>query len=66
MIERLLEPGSTAVPTCRCGTEMVFAKIESRSTDTMIKFFACNSCGHEMRLMVWSDGEGIPELRLSY
>ena len=55
MYEKLLDPNSNGVPTCRCGLEMAFTKLEYRSADTMIKFFACDSCGHEMRLMVWCD-----------
>jgi hypothetical protein len=55
MFERLLEPGSTAVPDCRCGSEMKLAKTEPRTSDTLIKFFVCKACSSEMRFMVWTD-----------
>jgi hypothetical protein len=40
---------------------MPLSKTERRSTDTVIKFFDCGKCGHEMRLMVWCD-EDAPDL----
>jgi hypothetical protein len=57
MIERLLEPGSTELPTCECGKEMYLAKTESKSPDTHLKIFECPACRREMRLMVWSAEE---------
>lgn len=60
MFERLLEPGSTAVPSCRCGSDMDLSKIEQRTSDTLIKFFVCKACRHEMRFMVWTDEQPAP------
>ncbi len=55
MIERMLEPGSTDLPGCRCGAEMELRRIEKRQNDTELKFFRCPKCRHEMRLMIWSE-----------
>ena len=54
-IERLLEPGSTDLPTCRCGYEMYFASMEAveRHADCSIKVYRCGACQHELRLTVW-------------
>ena len=55
MYERLLEPESTDVPTCRCRKDMRYDNLESRSADALVKIFRCDDCGHELRLMIWAD-----------
>jgi hypothetical protein len=55
MIERLLEPDSTAVPACKCGADMALSRMENRADDIQLKIFRCSSCSHELRLMVWSE-----------
>jgi hypothetical protein len=53
--ERLLVPGSTELPECRCGEEMQIARDEpSARTDAEIRVYKCPLCQHEMRLTVWS------------
>jgi len=54
MIERLLDPDSTELPTCQCGSEMMLKTIERRTADSHLKIFACANCEREMRLMVWN------------
>jgi hypothetical protein len=54
MLERLLEPGSTDVPTCLCGGEMLHARTETADRDTEIRIFGCPKCQHELRLTVWT------------
>jgi hypothetical protein len=53
MIERLLEPDSTELPYCHCGTEMFLANTDRTQQDAHLKTFECAACGREMRLMVW-------------
>jgi hypothetical protein len=55
--ERLLIPGSTEGPECRCGEEMKVARTERlpNQTDAQIRIYTCPICGHEMRLTVWAD-----------
>jgi hypothetical protein len=55
--ERLLVPGSTELPECRCGEEMKVARYERLpdQIDTHIRIYICPICGHEMRLTVWAD-----------
>ena len=55
-IERLLEPGSTELPDCRCGKQMkVFAsEVLPDRPDAYIRTYKCAFCQHEMRLTVWS------------
>ena len=55
MIERVLEPGSTELPGCKCGADMTLERVERKPNDTELKIFRCPSCRHEMRLMVWSE-----------
>ena len=55
MYERLLEPDSTDVPACHCGSEMRHVKTEARSEDAAVKQFACDNCGRELHLMVWPE-----------
>ena len=54
--ERLLEPGNTDLPDCRCGMEMeVLAVRLSERRDAHIRVYKCPSCHHEMRLTVWDE-----------
>lgn len=53
MIERLLEPDSTELPYCHCGSEMFLANTDCTRQDAHLKTFECAACGREMRLMVW-------------
>jgi predicted RNA-binding Zn-ribbon protein involved in translation (DUF1610 family) len=54
--ERLLVPGSTELPTCRCGEEMQIARLDQlpEKSDAVIRVYKCPACGHEMRLTVWN------------
>jgi len=54
-LERLLEPGSTDLPDCKCGKEMRLTHSKPVQTDTTVRTYVCTACGHEMRLTVWSD-----------
>ena len=56
MFERLLVPGSTERPTCRCGEVMEVASIERlpEGSDAAIRVYRCTACSHEMRLTVWA------------
>jgi len=53
--ERLLVPGFTELPVCRCGKDMHTASINPfpERTDTHIRVYHCSACHHEMRLTVW-------------
>jgi hypothetical protein len=52
--ERLLEPGSTELPVCRCDAEMNLMAIEPvPGGDTEIRIFRCPDCSHELRLTAW-------------
>jgi hypothetical protein len=53
--ERLLVPGCTDLPACRCGKEMQIAGTVSllESTETHIRIYDCPVCHHELRLTVW-------------
>ena len=53
-IERLLVPGATELPDCRCGREMALAATECQN-DAETRIYKCSQCGHEMRLIVWLD-----------
>jgi hypothetical protein len=54
--ERLLVPGSTERPTCRCGDVMEVVSIERlpEGSDAAVRVYQCTSCRHEMRLTVWA------------
>jgi DNA-directed RNA polymerase subunit M/transcription elongation factor TFIIS len=55
-IERLLIPGSTELPDCRCGQEMALAATQNNSGgDSETRIYKCSRCRHEMRLIVWLD-----------
>jgi hypothetical protein len=55
-LERLLAPGCTEGPECRCGEEMRVAGVDelANRTDAQIRIYKCPSCQHEMRLTVWA------------
>jgi hypothetical protein len=54
-LERLLVPGCTELPACRCGKEMHLDHTLSlpERTDTHIRVYRCLTCHYEMRLTVW-------------
>ena len=54
--ERLLVPGCTELPVCRCGNEMHIASLDppQEGSDAHIRIYKCSSCHHEMRLTVWA------------
>jgi hypothetical protein len=53
-IERLLEPGSTELPVCRCAAKMnLMAIVPVPGGDTEIRIFRCPDCSHELRLTAW-------------
>jgi hypothetical protein len=54
MIDRLLEPGSTHLPDCKCGRTMELAGTKQQADDIQLKTFRCPRCAHELRLMVWT------------
>ena len=55
-IERLLAPGATELPDCRCGREMTLASTEQTNhNDAETRIYKCSECDHEMRLVVWLD-----------
>ena len=57
--ERLLEPGCTERPACRCGQEMEVARIELLPEGKATRMFACTNvprAGNETRLTVWAAG----------
>jgi hypothetical protein len=58
-VERLLEPGCTDLPECRCGKKMHFAHTVFLPDETTahIRVYACTSCDHQMRLTVWDSGD---------
>ena len=56
IFERLLVPGCTELPECRCGKEMHVASIDPlpQQSDAHIRVYDCPACHHEMRLTVWA------------
>ena len=54
--ERLLVPGSTERPACRCGDVMEVVSIERlpEGSDAAVRAYQCAACRHEMRLTVWA------------
>ena len=56
LFERLLEPGCTEMPACRCGQEMKLVRVEPISIrdDAKIQIYHCSKCEHELRLTVWA------------
>ena len=57
LFERLLVPGCTEMPECRCGKAMHIASIDPlrQRSDAHIRVYGCRACQHEMRLTVWAD-----------
>ena len=55
--ERLMVPGCTELPACRCGQEMDIASIERlpEGSDAAVRVYRCHTCSHEMRLTVWAN-----------
>lgn len=55
-IEDLLLPGSTELPQCRCGSDMILKyTAPTRSRDAEIRVYHCPQCEHELRLTVWAE-----------
>jgi hypothetical protein len=55
-IERLLVPGATELPDCRCGREMTLtSRMQSDRDEVETRIYKCLVCDHEMRLIVWLD-----------
>ena len=54
--ERLLMPGCTELPECRCGKEMLIASVERlpERSDAGVRVYKCPACRHEMRLTIWT------------
>jgi hypothetical protein len=57
LYERLLTPGSTELPECRCGEEMQIAGVDEvpDRAEAQIRVYKCSTCRHEMRLTIWAD-----------
>jgi hypothetical protein len=54
MFARLLVPGVSELPDCRCGKKMRIASIDLEETScTHVRIYDCSACRHEMRLTVW-------------
>jgi hypothetical protein len=55
VFERLVAPGFTELPVCRCGKDMHITSINrlAERTDTHIRVYVCPACHYEMRLTVW-------------
>jgi hypothetical protein len=51
--ERLLVPGSTELPECRCGSEMKIIKSDAIGSDAEVRTYQCPQCEHELRLTMW-------------
>jgi hypothetical protein len=60
--ERLLVPGSTELPACRCGEEMRITRTDRLESDAEahIRVYNCPVCHHEMRLTVWATEQSLP------
>jgi hypothetical protein len=54
-LERLLAPGRTELPACRCGKQMHIARTYSlaEGNETHVRVYDCPACHHELRLTVW-------------
>jgi transcription initiation factor IIE alpha subunit len=57
MLERLLEAGSTEMPSCLCRSLMRLSRTEAADRETEIRVFQCPDCDHELRLTVWIAAE---------
>jgi hypothetical protein len=53
-LERVLVPGSTELPDCRCGQEMRLTGTHAAGPDAELRRFRCDACGYEVRLTVWT------------
>ena len=53
--ERLLLPGSTERPDCRCGRQMTLFKswYDTGQPKLERRVYQCGSCNHELKLNVW-------------
>lgn len=54
-VERLLVPGCTELPDCRCGKEMQLIRVKAEPASVHVRVYRCTACHHEMRLTVWAD-----------
>jgi len=53
-LDRVLVPGSTEVPNCRCGTEMhLIAGVPVEGGESEVRIFRYRACSHELRLTIW-------------
>jgi hypothetical protein len=52
--ERLLVPGSTELPECRCGSEMEVIKSVAIGPDGKLRTYRCPQCEHGLRLTTWA------------
>ena len=53
-LDRVLVPGSTDVPNCRCSAEMhLIDVVPVEGGDSEVRIFRCRDCGHELRLTIW-------------
>ena len=59
--ERLLVPGSTEAPDCRCGVEMRLVRASPEGEDAEIRYYLCPVCGQDFRLTVWTETSDTPE-----
>lgn len=57
MLEHLLEVGSSDLPKCACGKEMLHERTQVATSDSEIRIFRCPDCHRELRLTVWSDAD---------
>jgi hypothetical protein len=52
--ERVLVPGSTELPDCRCRVEMdLISVVPVPGGSSEIRIFRCPDCNHELRLTIW-------------
>jgi len=52
--ECVIAASSTNLPDCRCGAEMLLAKVlPTPAGDSEIHIFRCGECDHELRLTIW-------------
>jgi hypothetical protein len=60
VFDRLLEPGCTELPDCRCGQQMRITGSDALldQSGAHIRIYRCPACHHEMRLTIW-DAEPV-------
>jgi len=51
--ERVLMRDLTALPECRCGSEMKVVKSDRMGSDGEVRTYRCPQCDHELRLTMW-------------